>query len=187
MITQSKGMEKNSKYLSTSKVNVNIKTWLVNTIRYTPNAYYFGKYYFLYRYLVTCTDYFTKWPEAQPLISKSAEGVAYFLLSLITRFGCFQVCISDQRREFVNNLNEKLFEMAGIEHRIANAYHPQTNGLDERMNQTVTKALVKYINSTQGDWNEHIEPILFSYCTSIHASTNYTVWTRSSASCATGA
>ena len=42
------------------------------------------------------------------------------------------------------------------------------------MNQTVTKALVKYINSTQDDWDEHIEPILFSYPTSIHASTNYT-------------
>ena len=107
-------------------------------------------------------------------MAKSAEGVAHFLLSLITRFGCFQVCISDQGREFVNSLNEKLFEMAGIEHCIASAYYPQTNGLDERMNQTVTKALVKYINSTQDDWDEHIEPILFSYRTSIHASTNYT-------------
>ena len=101
--------------------------------------------YYLYRNLVKCTDYFTKWPEAQPLTSMSAEGVAHFLLSLITRFGCFQVCISDQGHEFVNSLNEKLFEMAGIEHRVASAYHPQTNGLDERMNQTVTKASVKYI------------------------------------------
>ena len=33
---------------------------------------------------------------------------------------------------------------------------------------------MKYINSTQDDWDEHIEPILFSYHTSIHASTNYT-------------
>ena len=153
-------------------MNVSIKTWLANTVRYTPNAYCFDKYYYLYRYLVTCTDYFTKWPEAQPLTSKYDEGVAHFLLSLITRFGCFQECISDQGREFVNSLNEKFFEMAGIEHRVASAYHPQT--IDERMNQAVTKALVKYINSTQDDWNEHIEPILFSYRTSIHASTNYT-------------
>ena len=32
------------------------------------------------RYLATCTDYFSKWPEAQALPKKSAEGVAHFLL-----------------------------------------------------------------------------------------------------------
>ena len=41
--------------------------------------------------------------------------------------------------------------MAGIE----------TNGLDERMNQTVTKAVVKYLNPEQDDWDEHIDAIYF--------------------------
>ena len=36
------------------------------------------------------------------------------------------------------------------------AYHHQTNGLDERMNQTVTKAIVKYLNPEQDDWDEHL-------------------------------
>ena len=57
----------------------------------------------------------------------------------------------------MNSLNEKHFEMAGIEHCVASAYHPQINGFDERMNETVTKALVKYINSTQDDWDKHID------------------------------
>ena len=81
---------------------------------------------------------------------------------------------SDQGREFVNSLNEKLFEIAGVEHRVSSAYHPQTNGLDERINQTLTKAIVKYINTEQDDWDEHIESILFSYRTSVHASTKFT-------------
>ena len=116
----------------------------------------------------------TIFPSAQALPTKSAEEVAHFLLSLITRLGCFHVCISDQGREFVNSLNEKLFEIAGVEHRVSSAYHPQTNGLDERMNQTLTKAIVKYINTEQDDWDEHIESILFSYRTSVHASTKCT-------------
>ena len=109
--------------------------------------------------------------SSQALPSKCAEGVTKFVLSLITRFGCFKVCISDQGREFVNSLNEKLFSLTGIEHRtcIASAYHPQTNGLDERLNQTVTKFLVKYINTDQNDWDEKLEYVLFSYRTSIHA------------------
>ncbi|KAL5488645.1 hypothetical protein EMCRGX_G017621 [Ephydatia muelleri] len=48
------------------------------------------------RFLVTCTDYFSKWSEAQALPSKCAEGIANFIYSLIARFGCFKVCISDQ-------------------------------------------------------------------------------------------
>ncbi|KAL5457687.1 hypothetical protein EMCRGX_G034973 [Ephydatia muelleri] len=80
----------------------------------------------------------------------------------------------DQGREFVNALNEKLFLLTGTEHRIASAYHPQTNGLDERKNQTVTKSLVKYNNADQDDWDEHLESVLFSYRTSVHATTKYT-------------
>ncbi|KAL5510634.1 hypothetical protein EMCRGX_G006207 [Ephydatia muelleri] len=34
---------------------------------------------------VSCTDYFSKWPEAQSLPSKCAEGGPKFVLSLITR------------------------------------------------------------------------------------------------------
>ena len=64
--------------------------------------------------------------------------------------------------------------MAGIEHRVSSAYRPQTNGLDERMNQTVTKPIVKYLNPDQDDLDEHIDAILFSYRTSIHASTKFT-------------
>ena len=35
------------------------------------------------RYIVTLVDYFSKWPEAAPLNTKSAAGVALFLLHLI--------------------------------------------------------------------------------------------------------
>ena len=42
------------------------------------------------------------------------------------------------------------------------------------MNQTVTKAIVKYLNPEQDDWDEHIDAILFSYRTSIHALTKFT-------------
>ena len=76
------------------------------------NLYYKSRPDIVFRYLATCIDYFSKWPEAQALPTKSAEEVAHFLLSLITRLGCFHVCISDQGREFVNSLNEKLFEIA---------------------------------------------------------------------------
>lgn len=87
------------------------------------------------------------------------------------RFGCCKVIISDQGREFVNRVSQRLFEFTQTEHRIYSAYHPQTNGLVERFNQTLHRCLV---NSNQTDWDEKLDGILFSYRTSQQKSSNYT-------------
>jgi hypothetical protein len=122
---------------------------------------------------MTCTDSFSKWPEAKPLKDKTAIGVADFLYELLTRYGVAEVIISDQGREFVNQINEELFRLTGTDHRISSAYHPQTNGLDERMNQTIKTSLVKYVNENQTDWDVHVSSVLFAYRTSVHDSTKY--------------
>lgn len=115
----------------------------------------------------------SKWPEAEALPTKSAEGVAHFLYKLICRHGCPEIIQSDQGREFVNQLQSHLFQLTGVDHRISSAYHPQTNGLDERMNQTITRALSKYINDDQDDWDQLLDPILFAYRTSIQSSSKF--------------
>jgi hypothetical protein len=95
------------------------------------------------KYIITATDYFSKWPEAAALPDKTAIGVANFLLSLFCRHGWPEIVQSDQGREFVNKVSKCLFELTGVEHRISSAYHPQTNGLDERTNQTLVHTLIK--------------------------------------------
>ena len=114
-------------------------------------------------YIITCTDFFTKWPEASAIPDKSALSVASFLFQLITRHGSPVIIQSDQGREFVNQVNKHLFERSGVEHRISAAYHPQTNGLDERFNQTLVNALTKVTGEKPDEWDEYIDPILFAY------------------------
>ena len=41
----------------------------------------------------------------------------------------------------MNRVNAVLFQLTGTEHRISTAYHPQTNGLVERYNQTLQRSL----------------------------------------------
>lgn len=55
-------------------------------------------------YIITCSDYFTKWPEAAAIKDKSACSVAQFLFQLITRHGCPVIIQSDQGREFINKV-----------------------------------------------------------------------------------
>ena len=70
---------------------------------------------------------------------------------------------SDQGHEFINEVNCNLFDLTGVEHRISAAYHPQTNGLDERLNQTLVNALTKMAGDKSDEWDDYIDPVLFAY------------------------
>lgn len=62
--------------------------------------------------------------------------------------------------------------MTKTEHRISSAYyHPQTNGLVERFNQTLQHSLVKVVKENQTDWDEKLDGVLFAYRTSKQKST----------------
>ena len=108
-----------------------------------------------------------------PLPTKEANGVASFLYSLFCRHGIPKRIQSDQGREFVNSLNDHLFKSTGVHHIISSAYHPQTNGLDERFNQTLQRALLKMIDENQSDWDKYLDSVLFAYRTSKQASTKF--------------
>ena len=55
--------------------------------------------------------------------------------------GLPSVITTDQGKEFHNIVNFELMEVLGIDHRMTTAYHPQANGLDERLNQTLVNSL----------------------------------------------
>ena len=126
------------------------------------------------KYIVTLTDYFTKWVEAAaPPPDKCAASVAQFIYSMMCRHGCPEVFITDQGREFVYDMSQELYSITRTEHRITSAYHPQvskhcnmfyiyvcnynidiltfiqTNGLTEQCNHTLSRCLAKVIDENQ--------------------------------------
>ncbi len=64
---------------------------------------------------------------------------------------------------FFRKVNQYLFEKTGVEHKISAAYHPQTNGLVERFNQTLTNMLIKLSGERQNNWDDYIDAALFAY------------------------
>lgn len=70
-------------------------------------------------------------------------------------------------------MNDKLCRLTGVESRLTSAYHPQTNGLDERLNQTLQRQLLKFVDKEQEDWDLYLDSILFSYRVSRQDSTKY--------------
>ncbi|KAL8610943.1 hypothetical protein ACOMHN_042560 [Nucella lapillus] len=126
------------------------------------------------KYIVAITDHFSKWSEAAAIPDKTAASVADFVFSVVCHLGCMETLISDQGREFVNQVIDKLMDHFQCDHRISSAYHPQTNGQRERDNRTLKEALCKVVNEEGNNWDRYIPGVLFAYHTSVHASTKCT-------------
>ena len=82
-------------------IHVPLETWtqlgidLITNLPVTPEGY---------NPMVTCIDYTSELVESKPLIGKCAEGVAQFMCELVYHYGAARIHITDQGREFVNQV-----------------------------------------------------------------------------------
>ena len=124
------------------------------------------------KYIITATDYLTKWPEVRAVKQAKKEDIALFLWEeIICKHGCPKEILSDRGAIFVSKLIEQLFLILGIEHHLSSAYHPQANGLTERFNKTLCESLAKTASQYDKQWDLFVHASLFAYRTSQHAIT----------------
>jgi hypothetical protein len=67
-----------------------------------------------------------------------------------------------------------LYTLLGIQANLSTAYHPQTDGQTERLNQEVELYLRIFVNHRQNDWADWIAMAEFSYNDKEHSSTGFT-------------
>ncbi|RDY01580.1 pol, partial [Mucuna pruriens] len=68
--------------------------------------------------------------------------------------------ISDQGSHFYNRAMASLLQKYGVAHKIATAYHPQTNGHAEVFNKEIKQTLQKMTNPSRKDWSRLLEDAL---------------------------
>ncbi|KAF7646637.1 hypothetical protein LDENG_00184400, partial [Lucifuga dentata] len=124
-------------------------------------------------YILTATDYFSKWVEAFPLKTKTTKEVARNLVSIIYRHSCPVRILSDEGREFVNEINGSLCDLLSVTRSVTAAYHPQTNVSLFSLLHSCFRALRKLVNTHQNDWDAFLDATLFFLRSKIHTSTKY--------------
>ena len=67
--------------------------------------------------------------------------------------------VSDRGPQFVSSFWERLCQILGIKLKLSTAYHPQTDGQTEIMNQYLDQRLRPYISYYQDNWSEML-PIM---------------------------
>ena len=124
------------------------------------------------RYAVVFMDYLTKWPEVFPTADQTAVTIAKLLVEhIVCRHGVPAKLLSDRGTNFLSELLHDVYHLLGIKKLNTTAYHPQTDGLVERFNRTLTDMLAKTSANDGKDWDRRLPYVLFAYRTSMQEST----------------
>ncbi|UYV78594.1 hypothetical protein LAZ67_16002094, partial [Cordylochernes scorpioides] len=126
------------------------------------------------KWIIVLTDYYTRYAETRAVSEATVKEVSKFLVEdIFLRHGAPQYLISDRGSQFTSNLMKEVMKTCKIKHCFTTSYHPQTNGLTERLNRTLINMLSMYVNTDQKNWDEILPFITHAYNTTIQETTGY--------------
>jgi len=99
----------------------------------------------------------------------TAEGVAdLFVQKIFSRFGLPSKIISDRGPQFASKFTLELGRLLKYSNSLSTAYHPQTDGQTERMNQELETYLRIYCRKDPYSWVKHLPLAKFTHNHRIH-------------------
>ena len=125
------------------------------------------------KYAIVLIDYFSKWCEVEFVTDITTSRAIKFLQSVFVHEGYPIHIVMDNGVQFTSHEIKDYFTERGIEHSTTPLYHPQGNGLVERMNRTIKEGI-------QLATLQHKDPVqatkerLFVYHTAPHSMTEKT-------------
>ncbi|KAJ1044166.1 hypothetical protein NDA10_000377 [Ustilago hordei] len=125
-----------------------------------------------YDSILVIVDRLTKFAILAPTHKTvTAKQTAVLLYGHMVRlFGYPDHMVSDRGRQFISGAWKAFAEQMGVKHSLSTAYHPQTDGQTERVNQVVEQYLRMYCNYEQNDWADLLDTAAFVYNNTVHNS-----------------
>ena len=127
-----------------------------------------------FQYICTVIDPFTKYVVAWPIRDKRAVTVARGLVERVfLPFGASTTLLTDNGKEFQNELLQEVCRLLGVDQRHTTAYHPACNGAAERWHRTLNAMMGKTVSEDQRDWPQRVAPLVSAYNATVHEATGY--------------
>ena len=102
----------------------------------------------------------------------SVEGLARLFQDNVWKLhGLLESIVSDREPQFVAELTKELNRMLGIKTKLSKAFHPQTDGQTERINQELEQYLRFFIEHRQKNWLEWLVAAEFTVNNKVHTAT----------------
>ena len=113
------------------------------------------------KHILTIIDHLTGWPEAFPILDKSADTIVstsinqYLPVHMYPRY-----ILSHKKVEFKNNFMDQVLKQLGIERIFLAPYHPQSNRV---FHKYLKPTLKKLYEKDPSNWDKYISQVLASY------------------------
>ena len=121
-------------------------------------------------------DHFTKHVLAYVIPDQTVKTIAKFLYGgYISIFGTLARLLSNRGTSFTSSIIEELCKILGIQQLWTMPYHPQTNGLVERLHQMIMCMIRKLGEEKKADWPSHLAEIVHTYNATWSAVTGYSL------------
>ena len=127
-----------------------------------------------YDYILMIVDHFTRFVQAYPTQNKSAKTAATHLYDdFINCFGLPARILHDQGKEFENDLFRHIQKLTGITNSRTTPYHPECNGIVERMNQTILNMMRTLEEAEKSRWKYSLNKLIHAYNCTRNETTGY--------------
>nr|GEW76114.1 reverse transcriptase domain-containing protein [Tanacetum cinerariifolium] len=116
------------------------------------------------KFLIVAMHYFTKWIEAKTMATITGSQVKKFMWdNIVCRFGLSGEIVSDNGKQFSDNLFKDWCDKLNITQRFASVKHPQSNGLVERENQSLGEGIKARLGKRNKNWVEELPHVLWAH------------------------
>jgi hypothetical protein len=125
-----------------------------------------------HKHIFTAIDYATRWIIAIPCANRTANTVTRLLYEhIVCTFGAPDELITDRGSCFLNDGVKGLTELLRINHFASTSYHPQTNGMVERMHRVLEHAITTLTQAQPLLWDRFLAQSVFALRTRTHTVT----------------
>ena len=102
----------------------------------------------------------------------NAKGVTeLFFRNVFLHFGLHDALISDRGPQFTSAFATELARILGYDLKLSTAYHPQTDGETERVNQEIETYLRLFCQGQPDKWSNLVPMVEFAHNSATHSST----------------
>ena len=125
--------------------------------------------------IFVCVDRLTKMAHFCPTITNvmAEESAQLYLRHVFKHHGLPDDIVSDRGPQFTARFTNRLLQLCKIHSNKSTAYHPQSDGQTEQINQILEQYLRTYCDYQQDNWYELLPLAEFAYNNAKHKSTQF--------------
>ncbi|GJP44334.1 hypothetical protein CLOM_g3714, partial [Closterium sp. NIES-68] len=129
-----------------------------------------------YDAILVVIDKFSKMGHFIPThtTARTEETAQLFVRYIISQHGIPTTLISDRDPNFTRKFRKELMSLLGTKLAMSSAYHPQTDGQTQRLNQIVEQLLRAACKDEISKWDLHLPVLELAYNNATHATTGQT-------------